>query len=113
MQTRADVSAPASTLPWQTRLPFFYGWALVGVTFLMNYISSGVQLWAMSVFVVPMQEDLGWSRAAIYLPLTVRGLIAAAIAPFFGKYLDRRLGAIVMVIFGGVLSSASLALVAG
>ena len=39
--------------PWQGRLPFFYGWVIVAVGFLMGFIAGGA-FWAASVIAIPM-----------------------------------------------------------
>ena len=42
-----------------------YGWVLVGTLAFTEMTSWGVLYYAFSVFLVPMQEELGWSRAAL------------------------------------------------
>jgi len=49
----------ASRMP--TRTPY-HGWVLVGVLGITEIISWGVLYYAFSVFVTPMEADLGWSR---------------------------------------------------
>ena len=44
----------------------------------------GTGLWSISVFVIPMENDLGWSRTTIFGALTVRALVAGALAPLVG-----------------------------
>ena len=61
---------------WQGRLPFFYGWVIVVITFVMGFMTAGA-FWATSVIAVPMRDDLGWSLSSIYLGLTLRMLVGA------------------------------------
>ena len=41
----------------------YYGWVLVGALGVTEVISWGVLYYAYSVFLTPMETDLGWSRA--------------------------------------------------
>ena len=70
-----------------TRL--YYGWVLVGALGVTETISWGVLYYAFSVFVTPMEADLGWSRGettgAFSLALVVSGFAAIPV----GRWLDR------------------------
>ena len=39
--------------------------------------------------VEPMIEEFGWSRTQILFPITIFGVIAALLAPFFGSLADK------------------------
>ena len=90
------------------RWPFFYGWVIVAVAFLGSGLAVGVGLWGPSVFVIPMTEELGWSRASFFLAFTVRGAIVGFSSPFIGPVFDSRHGPRVAMIAGGVLMGASM-----
>lgn len=45
----------------------YYGWVLVETLSLTEMTSWGVLYYAFSVFLVPMQAELGWSRAVMNL----------------------------------------------
>lgn len=106
MQPAETADSPATT--WYTRLPFYYGWTVVGAAFFANLIATGVQLWALSVMVVPMLDDLnGWQRGDIFGALALRSIITAALTPFLARYIDRRYGGMVMMIIGAVVAGAS------
>lgn len=66
----------------------FYGWIVVGVTALTLIVSAGVRS-APGVLVVPLEQDLGWSRStisfAVFLGLALFGLGAA----LSGRLVDR------------------------
>jgi sugar phosphate permease len=101
---------PAGTparLPWQARLPFFYGWIIVGLGFFTAFFGIGLT-WAASIFAVPMQDDLGWSRSMIFLAVSLRGWMGIVVSPVVGRYLDRRNGARVLAVIGGALNTVSL-----
>ena len=93
--------------PWQARTPFFYGWVIVVVAFMMSFMTAGV-FWATSVIAIAMREDLGWSLSSIYLGLTVRGLVGAAAAPLLGRFADLKHGSRILGVLSGAISAASL-----
>lgn len=102
---------PLEEQHWQARLPFFYGWVVVAATFSGTFIFLGVQFFGLSVLAVPMESDLGWSRSSIFLPLAIRGIIAALLAPFVGRLFDTLNGGRLLMLAGGLMSAVSLALV--
>ena len=58
-----------------------------------------------------MQEDLGWSRSAIFAGITVRTLGAAVGGLLLGRYLDISGGARVLAVVSGAFAAAGLVLV--
>jgi MFS family permease len=67
----------------------YYGWVLVGMLGVTEAISWGVLYYAFSVFLTPMETDLGWSRGettgAFSLALVLSGVAAIGA----GRWLDR------------------------
>ena len=98
-----------ATPSWHTRLPFYYGWVIVSLGFFSAFFGIGLT-WAASIFAVPMQQDLGWSRSAIFFAVSLRGWMGIVVSPFIGAYLDRQHGARVLALLGGLLSTVSLVL---
>ena len=79
------------------RLPFFYGWVILIVASLGNFMSGPGQTYGVSIFVDPMLDELGWSRT-LYAGLYTGGTITAAmLVPFIGKLLDRYGGRVMLV----------------
>jgi len=111
VKTTAPPATPATRTAWEARLPFFYGWVIVAVAFLLSLMGSGLNWVAMGVFAVPMQEDTGWSRAALFSALGLRTYISAIASPFIGRYFDHRHGARLLSIGSGALMSLNLALI--
>ena len=72
--------------------PIFAGWLQVAIAMVNGAFSTGAGIWAFSVFVRPMGDDLGWSRAAIYGALTIRALVGGALGPVMGPLQDTKLG---------------------
>jgi OFA family oxalate/formate antiporter-like MFS transporter len=71
------------------RLPFFYGWGIVyaaGSAFLVRNAAASLTL---SVFIVPMSDELGWSRTLIAGAASAAGIASLIIAPLTGWLVDR------------------------
>src|SRR4051812_1831239 len=81
------VSTRASAAAAQRR--FYYGWVVVGTLATTETISWGIIYYAFTAFLVPMQQELGWSTAALTgaysLALLVSGLAAVPV----GRWVDR------------------------
>ncbi len=68
--------------------PLHYGWIAVGVTFLTLLASAGVRS-APGVLIVPLEQEFGWSRASIALPISVALLVYGIIGPFSAGFIER------------------------
>lgn len=76
----------------------FYGWRIVLVLSLTRFVASGVGINARSLLVLPLEKDLGVTRAEISLMFTVESLVIAATAPLGGWLMDRYGSRRVMVV---------------
>ena len=85
-------------------LPFYYGWVILAVTSVPSFGARPVMAVAtLSVFVVPMTDDFGWSRGQFSGAVSLGALFGLMVSPFAGRFIDR---------YGsGVLLSASSAVV--
>jgi MFS transporter, OFA family, oxalate/formate antiporter len=72
------------------RLPFFYGWVVLGCICLAGFARQGPAVAVLSVFVVPMTEAFGWSRTEMAGAVSLGGVLAAFVSPMLGPVLDRR-----------------------
>ena len=102
------MSPPAS---WRTRLPFFYGWVVVGSMFLALAISYGVY-YSFSVFFVALLQEFGWSRASTAGVFSLFVLVISAGGAVAGTLIDR-FGPARVVPVGGVLLAGGLAATSG
>jgi len=72
----------------QTR--FFYGWVIVAVAFVVDFIAVGFFFYSYGVFFLPIAEELGGgSRFGVASGIALVNLLAAMIAPWVGNALDR------------------------
>jgi cyanate permease len=90
------------------RPQIFYGWIMVAVAGLGGVFTLGTGLWSIGIFVSPMQDELGWSRTAIFGALTVRALVAGALSPFIGPFFDTRNGPRIMSIVTAIILGTSM-----
>lgn len=73
----------------QPRLPFFYGWIILGCVCCAGFARQGPAVATLSIFVEPMTSEFGWSRTAMSAAVSLGGLLAALSSPFLGPMLDR------------------------
>jgi len=59
------VQAPVLPRFLVPRLPFFYGWVVLGCLCLAGFARQGPAVATLSIFVVPMTAEFGWSRTAM------------------------------------------------
>ncbi len=81
----------AETLPVQPKKPrFYYGWIIVVVSALTDFVSFGAGNNSLGVFLRPMSESLGWSRTLFTGAATLQSLGNVMISPIVGPLIDRR-----------------------
>ena len=80
----------------QPRLPFFYGWVVLGCVCCAGFARQGPAVATLSIFVEPMTGQFGWSRTALSAAVSLGGILAAIASPLLGPILDQR-GARVML----------------
>ncbi|MDQ6691373.1 MAG: MFS transporter [Candidatus Dormibacteraeota bacterium] len=85
----------------------FYGWYLVSGLGLTTIVSYGVSQYLFGVLVVPIQRDLGWSRATISGAFSVGLVFSGLLGLLIGRLVDRH-GARALMSAGSVLGAASL-----
>lgn len=84
------------------------GWGLVAALAVAQLVSWGALYYAFSLFVVPMEAELGWSRTAINGALSL-GLLAQGLCAYpVGTWIDRHGGRRVMTA-GSIVGAALLA----
>src|SRR4029078_13658531 len=89
------------------RLPFFYGWVIVVVTFVTMAIGVNART-AFSLFFPPIIDEFGWERGITAGAFSFGFIVSAAVSPLIGRLMDKygprgvmELGAALMV--GGLV----------
>jgi len=83
-----------------------YGWVIVGVGIVVTCVGVGAML-ALTVFLAPMAEAMGWSRTGISTVALINWLCMGAGAFLWGALSDR-FGTRAVVLSGGVLLGLGL-----
>jgi MFS family permease len=83
-----------------------YGWVIVGVGIVVTCVGVGAML-ALTVFLAPMADAMGWSRTGISTAALVNWLCMGAGAFLWGALSDR-FGTRTVVLSGGVLLGLGL-----
>ena len=85
----------------------FRGWWIVATAAVVGVTYTSVGAGVLSVFMVPLQEQFGWSRTAISSAVTVAAVGAMVITPIVGPLLDR-FGSRYFLAAGGLALGGSL-----
>jgi len=88
----------------------FPGWWVVALTFFAQYMGWGLVGWAFALFLVPMEVATGWGREALSLGVSLRLAMAGLASPFVGALMDRKGGARMLVVAGGLVGGLSTVL---
>ena len=89
----------------------YYGWVLVAGLGVTTIVSYGTTQYFFGVILVPIQHDLGWSRAALSGAYSLAFLVAGVLGLPLGGLIDRR-GARLLMSAGSILGAICLALLA-
>ena len=94
---------------WESRLPFYYGWVIFAITFLIYMFMYGLR-YSVGIFFTPIRDEFGWSTAATASGVTIFFWVYAISAPFMGR-LAEKIGVRKTVLLGGLLLGGGGALV--
>ncbi len=86
----------------QGRGEVFHGWYIVAVCFVVNFIVFGISINTFTVYVKPIEAEMGWLRGEISLGIMVGALSMGAAAAFIGRLIDR-VGARVVMAAGAMV----------
>jgi len=67
----------------------FYGYWILTACFVINMIGTGCSLLSFSLFVTPLETDMGWSRTELMAAFTILLACIALTSPFAGRLIDR------------------------
>src|SRR5262249_17083380 len=70
------------------RLPFFYGWIVVAVTFVTMAIGVNART-AFSLFFPPIISEFGWERGVTAGAFSFGFVASAVVSPLIGRLMDR------------------------
>jgi len=70
------------------RLPFFYGWIIIAVTFVTMAIGVNART-AFSLFFPPILHEFGWERGVTAGAFSFGFVASAVVSPLIGRLMDR------------------------
>ena len=70
------------------RLPFFYGWIIIAVTFVTMAIGVNART-AFSLFFPPIIDEFGWERGVTAGAFSFGFVVSAVVSPLIGRLMDR------------------------
>ncbi len=80
------------------REPIYYGWYIALALAITETVSFGVIYYAFSVFITPMEAELGWSRGEISGAFSLMWLITGIFAFPVGYWLDKHGSRLLMTV---------------
>ena len=83
----------------------YYGWWVLGATFVLGVLSGGIFSHSNAIFFGPMKRDLGLNSTQTSLIFSLVRAEGSFAGPIVGRFVDK-FGARPMIIFGGLLASA-------
>ena len=99
---------PPARPHWSSRLPFYYGWLIVGIAFVT--ISIGVTArTAFSLLMPPLIDEFHWDRGLAAGAFSFGFLVSAVLGPIVGRVIDTR-GPRIVILSGVALMSSGLLL---
>ena len=91
---------------WAARLPFYYGWVIIGVAFVTMAIGVTART-SFSLLLPPLIDEFGWDRGRVAGAFSFGFLVSAIASPLAGRVMDRR-GPCVVIETGVCLMVAGL-----
>ena len=85
----------------------FYGWGIVGTSVVVTFAQVSMYGPVLSVFVTPIEQELGWARWETAMAFTIGSLGGSVGSALVGNLLDRY-GARAAVVIAGMLVTAAL-----
>jgi MFS family permease len=73
---------------WSSRLPFYYGWLIIGIAFVTMAIAVTART-AFSLLLPPLIDEFGWDRGLVAGAFSFGFLVSAVLSPIFGRIMDR------------------------
>ena len=89
----------------------FYGWWLLGCSVVAVAVGSGLSFWSFGLYVTPLEDEFGWSRAEVSLGFSVGLLVSSLAGPSIGRWIDAH-GPRSAIVIGGVLTALTTVLLA-
>jgi len=74
---------------WLSRLPFYYGWLIIGVAFVTMALAVTART-SFSLLLPPLLDEFVWDRGLAAGAFSFGFLVSALVSPLSGRVIDRR-----------------------
>src|SRR5499426_3362567 len=91
---------------WSARLPFYYGWVIVGVAFITMAIGVTGRT-AFSLLMPPLIDEFNWDRGLAAGAFSFGFLVSAILSPIVGRVMDTY-GPRIVIMTGVLVMTAGL-----
>ncbi len=91
---------------WASRLPFYYGWLIVGIAFVTMAVGVTART-SFSLLMPPLIDEFNWDRGLAAGAFSFGFLVSAVLSPLVGRVIDAR-GPRIVIMTGGALLSSGL-----
>jgi MFS family permease len=91
---------------WASRLPFYYGWLIVGIAFVTMAVGVTART-AFSLLMPPLIDEFNWDRGLAAGAFSFGFLVSAVLSPLVGRVIDAR-GPRIVIMTGVALLSLGL-----
>ena len=89
---------------------FFFGWAIVGFTFVTQFVAMGTLFYAYGVLLKPLTEALDADRFTISLALSLQMALTAVLSPWVGRLIAEKPLRLLMSVGAGAMTLGFLAM---
>jgi len=93
-------------IPIKKETRIFYGWFIVGVSFLAWFAADAFGWYTFGIFLGPIKRDLGWTTLMLTGAMTFRTVVAGISGPLIGPLADTRHGARIIMSLGILIAGA-------
>ncbi len=93
------------------RRKLFYGWWMLAASVCVMTVIAGLSVWANGLYVEPLEQEFGWSRAEVSLGFSAAILVSGFAGPLIGVWIDR-LGPRSAMLVGSTMTGATYILLA-
>ena len=95
------------------RLPVYYGWVIFALANLPSFGARPVASVAvLSVFVIPMTEQFGWSRGLFSGAVSLGAVCGLLMSPFAGRLIDRYGSGLILAGCSAIVGTCAIGLAA-
>ncbi len=93
-------------IPIKKETRIYYGWVIVGVSFLAWFAADAFGWYTFGMFLGPITREFGWTTLMLTGAMTLRTVVAGLSGPVIGPLADTRHGGRIMMSLGILIAGA-------